>query len=202
MGQLDEQADKKMIRSEFRADYELAQRAVSGDLQAWEILNEHSYRKLRAYALMKDIRYGEDAVNRAFEAAQCRIGTYRGESSFEGWVWGIIKLQLKKIYAENARNGRLYDRCAVWGRYRDSCNPLDIAIRRERNACLWKAFGSLSKRQRMLVEFHALRGEGIKKVSARIGICWTEGKREYLLALKLLKHRFVCLYSGGFRGGF
>ncbi len=165
-------------------------------MKAWEKLWEKTHEKIKEHALIRDRRYGAEAVSRAFLVAQCRIDGYRGEGTFAGWIWGIVKLQLKKIYAENERNRRLKERMAASYVYDGQDNPLDIVIRKERNNCIWRAFGALSDRQQMLVECCVLGKMGIKAASARTGVHWTEGKREYNHALEIMKLRFVCLYSG------
>jgi RNA polymerase sigma-70 factor (ECF subfamily) len=70
------------------SDYELAQRAASGDMQAFEELFRLHRRLVYGLSLrmMQDVAEAEDITQEVFVLLLCKVGGFRGEANFTTWL--------------------------------------------------------------------------------------------------------------------
>lgn len=87
-------------------DYELAQRAAHGDMQAFEQLYQLHHRRVYGLCLRmtQNVAEAEDLTQEVFIKLYRKIGGYRGESSFTTWLHRLtINQVLMRFRKRNAR---------------------------------------------------------------------------------------------------
>jgi RNA polymerase sigma-70 factor (ECF subfamily) len=74
-------------------DGELARRAATGDMEAFELLvRRHTDRVWRmAWSMLRDRFAAEEAVQDTFVKAHRSLGTFRGQSAFGTWLLAICR---------------------------------------------------------------------------------------------------------------
>lgn len=85
------------IEEARKRDYGSVQKALGGDIQAWEQIYAESYRMVLIYArclsgsYYLEISDCEDLVSEAFLLCRAKLASYNGSSRFYGWVRGFVR---------------------------------------------------------------------------------------------------------------
>ena len=69
-------------------DYELAQKAAKGDIEAFELIYRNYYRRVYglAFRMTRQVVEAEDLTQDVFVHLYKKIGSFRGESTFATWL--------------------------------------------------------------------------------------------------------------------
>ena len=84
-------------------DYELTQRAASGDMQAFEELYQRHNRRVYSLCLRmtQNVSEAEDLAQEAFIQLFRKIGSFRGESAFTTWLHRLTVNQVLMRFRRN-----------------------------------------------------------------------------------------------------
>jgi RNA polymerase sigma-70 factor (ECF subfamily) len=79
---------EERLESKQASDYELAQGAATGDIEAFEELYQRHHRRVYSLCLrmMQNVSEAEDLAQEVFVQLFRKIGSFRGDSAFTTWL--------------------------------------------------------------------------------------------------------------------
>ncbi len=188
-------------KPEWESDYLLAQQAVRGDDGAWQALYEAALPAVTRHVrqcLIRELPAEETEdgiVNETFRRCYYRLKSFEGRSLFSTWVCAYARYVLLQSYQRAERNDKgLLLAQNAWQKSDGVASPEDIAIRHQRDQCLWGAFYSLPPAYQLLLQCHVLKEISIARTAAKTGIAFKNQQSELQRAKAMLKRRFLTLY--------
>lgn len=186
-------------------DSELVQRAISGDLSAFERLISRHERLLYTLAL-RITASPEDALDvtqDSFLSAMEHLGDFRGDASFATWIRritthaalkvlrkrrGLPRVSLDAIQEspESYANVPHPDYIAEWGK-----SPRDLLEIQETRTTIEAALAELDERHRLVFLLRDVEGFSIRETAESLGISEPNVKVRLLRARLQLRERLT-----------
>lgn len=184
-------------------DWMLVQEMRNGRVECWDLLYKAAYNTVLRCAVSADywkrFEYHEyrDIVDEAFYLCYAQLERYCGWSKFSGWVGGYARNIIRNRYSRE-RTRRKYhgEMSAENARQMENCDPVIILIRRERNACLWKAFCEMDPTDQTILSGRILDGKSFAAIARELHLSRKETLRRYGLSVIYLRKRFAEYYCG------
>jgi RNA polymerase sigma-70 factor, ECF subfamily len=156
--------------SPHRPDYELAQCAAHGDMQAFEQLYELYHRRVYGLCLRmtQNVAEAEDLTQEVFIKLYRKIGSYRGESSFTTWLHRLtINQVLMRFRKRNARKEEQPLEGEAAGRNRAAWASNQVSM--TERVALDKAIAKLPPGYRAVFLLHDLLGHEHEEIAQLMG---------------------------------
>lgn len=188
-------------------DWMLAQEIRNGRVECWDLLYKAAYDTVLRCTVSADHRkqfeYHEyrDIVDEAFYLCYAQLERYRGWSKFSGWVGGYAK-NITRNRCSRERTRRKYHGVMRSEKMRqmETCDPVVILIRQERNSCLWKAFYEMDSMDQTILRGRILDGKSFAAIARELRLSRKETLRRYGLSAIYLRKRFTEYYCGSATG--
>jgi RNA polymerase sigma factor (sigma-70 family) len=169
----------------FSDDLEIAQRAVSGDSEAFLALYRQNLPHVYAVCLrmLSDRDHAEEVTQQALVKTWEMLHSYRGESPLSAWIHRIAaNVALDYLRARKRLNKRV--------RFTDDLeafeNP-DLSSHREIQMDVEQALAALPPQGRVVVVLHDIEGYSHSEISGMLGIAVGTSKAHLHAARRLLK---------------
>lgn len=191
-----------IINSQWRIDYLLVQETLNGNVQSWDTLYSYTYPIAYNYVKKRHIKRGfefeqiEDIVGEAFKRCYGKLDSFRGGCRFSTWVCGFCRYIMLECNYKCARHKKYETELVRMTQPSYAkCNPENIAIRNERDLCLWTAFDSLSSKHRMLLQYYVLNEVKFNQINKYLKMNYNQRIEELAVAMRTLRRRFIHLYE-------
>jgi RNA polymerase sigma factor (sigma-70 family) len=148
------------------ADLYAAWRA--GDKNAGQVLIERYYDPVLRFFRTKVGPQADDLVQRTFLA--CSEGTFRGESSFRSYLFGIARNVLFKFFRGSQRDANVEPDFTVSSIYELAPGPSTVAVQRAEQRLLLEALRRIPLEFQMLLELFYWEELSIAELSAALGL--------------------------------
>jgi len=168
---------------------DLIKRCKSGERKAQELL----YKQFAAKMLGVCCRYAtdkmeaEDMMQNGFIRVFQKIGDYRGEGSFEGWIRRIMVHSSIEYYRKHHKMMQLVDLDDAT--HEPSVNPLATATLAAKD--LMVLIQALSPGYRIVFNLFAIEGYSHKEIAAITGITEGASKSQLSRARSILKEQII-----------
>ncbi len=187
---------------QWRSDYLLVQRFLSGDTSAWNILYRQSYpvvlRFLRHQNMVRFLISCDvsDILSEAFLRCQAYAHRFQGRSRFSTYVCGFARyVALEMVRKQISTDRKTVNLLVLCCPDHLTATPEDILICRERDQCLWTAYHALSPRHQVLIGYLVLERNTYHEARRATGLRFkAEMETELPQALYFLKQFFLKLY--------
>ncbi len=174
-------------------DTELIEGCKKKDRHAQRFLFEHYSGRMLSlcYRYVKDRMDAEDVMVTAFAKIFDRVGQYKGDGSFEGWVRRIM-VNESLTYLRKNRNMYLETDIEAAEREPDF-DKLDSAMEAED---LMKLISELPTGYRIVFNLYAIDGFSHQEIATQLGISENTSKSQLSRARALLQRRLLELENG------
>ncbi len=174
-------------------DTELIEGCKNKDRHAQRFLFEHYSGRMLSlcYRYVKDRMDAEDVMVTAFAKIFDRVGQYKGDGSFEGWVRRIM-VNESLTYLRKNRNMYLETDIEAAEREPDF-DKLDSAMEAED---LMKLISELPTGYRIVFNLYAIDGFSHQEIATQLGISENTSKSQLSRARALLQRRLLELENG------
>ena len=187
------------------SDEQLVQRAREGSLEAFEALMARYEDRIYQLAvrILNDLHEAEDVTQQTFLNALEHLDSFRGDSSFAGWLFRIATNAALKVlrkrrgldtirWEEETREEDGYEtlasfkptRIAPWQR-----SPEELVQNRELLELLEKALAELDEKHRIVFLLRDVEGLSVKETAEALGISEANVKVRLLRARLQLRER-------------
>lgn len=191
------------VKNTKEYDWIQVQKILNGRVECWDLLYKAAYNTVLCCAVSADHRkrfeYHEyrDIVDEAFYLCYAQLDRYRGWSKFLGWVSGYAKNITRNRYArESTRRKHAYLQHEKSIRQMESNDPANILMRRERNACLWRAFFEMNSMDQTILSGRILDGKSFAAIGWELHLSRKETLQRYGVAVNCLRKAFARYYCG------
>jgi RNA polymerase sigma factor (sigma-70 family) len=175
----------------YRAsEHELIEGCKRGDRHAQELLYQKFSGKMYAVCCryVKDKTESEDVLIVAFTKIFERIGQYKGEGSFEGW---IRKVMVNEALTWMRRNKNMYLEADIEAAGREpDYQKIESALEAED---LMNMIGELPAGYRIVFNLYAIDGFSHKEIGEQLGIAESTSKSQLSRARALLQRNLLAL---------
>lgn len=147
----------------------LAERARSGDADAWEEVYRGVYPRLYAYARgrLATEEQAEEAVSETMTRAIGRIERYApGAAGLDGWLFGIARNVVLESYRTSGRATPADPAAMAQLHHDESPDPVTGVLAAEERSRLVDAFARLSPADREVLELRVVAGLDAEQVAA------------------------------------
>lgn len=164
-------------------------RCNAGDRKAQELLYKQFAPKMLGVCsrYATDKMEAEDMMQNAFIRVFQKIGDYRGEGSFEGWVRRIMVHSSIEYYRKHHKMLQVVDMDEV--EYEPSVNPLATANLAAKD--LLALIQQLSPGYRIVFNLYAIEGYSHKEIATITGITEGASKSQLSRARTVLKQQIL-----------
>lgn len=144
----------------YRSDYELAQKAAQGDMEAFERIYWQNQQRVYSvcYRMSKNVAEAEDMTQLVFIQLFRKIGSFRGNSTFTTWLHrltvNVVLMQFRKkrvFREETTADGTLPESVGLNGTIPNGNQILNSYVLNE-------AIGRLPKGYRKMLILHDICG--------------------------------------------
>ena len=181
-------------------DYRLYLEYIQGSIEAGTILYEKSYGLVYGYAhkftrgSTLNFQDVEDIISQTIDTAFSKKNSFSGKSLFSTWMCGIVRYKALKMYH---RKKILRDNECEWcDDVPDSCNPLDIIIKKELSQAIICAYESLSYNLKECIFLIDLLGKTHKEAARELLISNSDFQARYSRATRTMHLHFMRIYHG------
>lgn len=169
----------------------LAQRALTGDQQAFSALVDKFHRPIYSYALhfFRDPERAQDAVQDTFLKAYRFLGTYDPKRRFGTWLYAIARNLCIDGHRDTVRRNQVALETVSPGaleRTSEKGDPLSLLERREEQARLLNAIHELPEKYRTPIVLCYLEDLSYQDISEIVGISLNNTKIRIFRAKKMI----------------
>lgn len=178
-----------------RSDEALIKKALKGHKSAWISLVKRYEQNLYNYCL-RMVSNADDALDLMqdiFIAAFRSLSSFRGDSSFKGWLFKIAHYRCIEYYRRKRVTQSLDDLPEAEQQIDDNC-PSELMVGQQQSAALVTAMQSLPFEQRVVVEMKFFQQFTFEDIAKQLGISSNTVKSRLYSALDKLKHSLEAIY--------
>lgn len=167
----------------------LVRAARTGDSDAWDALFKRSQLPLYAYVmeLTRDEQTALDIVQETFINAARHIAGLREDAKFTSWLFGIAHQKCVQRWRRQSRERELADRLVQDGEPEPDDGPLDLLIRKEREAEFLDLIAELPPPQRSVLLLRFLEDFSLEEMAVITGASLGTVKSRLYYAKKSLR---------------
>jgi len=186
-------------------EYQLVQRALHGDQQAWEYLYSDTYKNLQRYARSLAQKHNasyidcDNIVAESLFRCHIKLHTFTGQSLFGTWACGFVRNLFNNEYKKHCRQERIAARHNREIYYFSECsyysgNPLDILILRERQEAVRRSFECLNTMQNFLLMEACVNKQPLTAIAKQLKHSYEYTRKQYHETRKLFSECFHIYY--------
>ena len=169
-------------------DHRLVERAVHGDISAFEMLVAHHQRAaVRLAAVIAGSADAEDIAQEAFVKAYRALDRFRDGAAFSPWLFRIVANEARNHRRSSGRRARLALR--TMSAQVQATTPEDVAMASHQRASLLTALDALPERDRLVLSCRFLLGLSEAETAAALECATGTVKSRTSRALERLRHR-------------
>jgi RNA polymerase sigma factor (sigma-70 family) len=169
-------------------DHRLVERAVHGDIGAFEALvAAHQRAAVRLAAVIAGSADAEDIAQEAFMKAYRALHRFNEGASFSPWLFRIVANEARNHRRSSGRRARLALRTASAGVH--GSTPEDAAVASQQRASLLRALETLPERDRLVLSCRFLLGLSEAETAAALECATGTVKSRTSRALERLRLR-------------
>jgi RNA polymerase sigma-70 factor (ECF subfamily) len=179
------------VRCTGRAeDHRLVERAVQGDIGAFEVLVAHHQRAaVRLAAVIAGSADAEDIAQEAFVKAYRALHRFHEGAAFSPWLFRIVANEARNQRRSSGRRARLALRTISAEAHGPT--PEDAAVASQQRAVLLRALDALPERDRLVLSCRFLLGLSEAETAAALDCAAGTVKSRTSRALERLRHRLA-----------
>jgi len=168
---------------------ELIARSKAGERKAQELLYKHFASKMLGVCMRyaTDKMEAEDMLQNGFIKMFNRLGDFRGEGSFEGWIRRIMVHSSIEYYRKHHKMVQIVDMADIGDE--PSVNPTAMASISAQD--LMRLINQLSPGYKMVFNLYAIEGYSHREIAEMVGITEGASKSQLSRARSILKDLVV-----------